>query len=304
VLKHQVLLIGVTYCALSILGITFGFLLLHYPERFADDKLRNDANMEIGEEKEIVLEQLHEKEKEIDVTNETFKSYNETDEINLLDEGDILESLKEYSDEIVGEETTRIISDKKKYFNDNLEEDIEVEEAMEEIEPSSETKHYQQIISYLKNEGIEATIGSSLKLLCSVFLIQGVRSRSPWLLVPWLVEESIEMVGGFIHFTVQAARNREWSVSSVILGILFYILGCYFLYSVASYHSMLRRMNKNSTMIVASVSQGVTGFQYDMNYHRLEEGCWQSRPNLDQEFRTEKKIEVEDDGDEHVLYVQ
>ena len=76
-----------------------------------------------------------------------------------------------------------------------------------------------------------AIIGSFLKLFCSALLIHGSRSVSslvthlcrncyskskPWLLVPWLVEESIEMVGGFIHFTIQAARNNQWLLKLVL----------------------------------------------------------------------------------------
>lgn len=51
-----------------------------------------------------------------------------------------------------------------------------------------------------------------------------------------------------------------------------------------------------------------------MNYQRLEEECWQSEPNLASEFRSakdmsggfirEKKVNLEDENDEHVLYVQ
>ena len=51
------------------------------------------------------------------------------------------------------------------------------------------------------------------------------------------------------------------------------------------------------------------GFQSGLNYQRLEEECWQSQPNIASEFSTpgfvrEKKVDMEDNGDEHVLYVQ
>jgi hypothetical protein len=51
------------------------------------------------------------------------------------------------------------------------------------------------------------------------------------------------------------------------------------------------------------------GFQSGLNYQRLEEECWQSEPNLATEFAAtgfvrEKKVDLEEDGDEHVLYVQ
>ena len=50
-----------------------------------------------------------------------------------------------------------------------------------------------------------------------------------------------------------------------------------------------------------------------MNYQRLEEECWQSEPNLASEFTAgnnntgfvrEKKVNMDDENDEHVLYVQ
>ena len=55
------------------------------------------------------------------------------------------------------------------------------------------------------------------------------------------------------------------------------------------------------------------GFQTGMNYQRLEEECWQSEPNLASEFNSgtnnpgfvrEKKVNMDDENDEHVLYVQ
>ena len=65
------------------------------------------------------------------------------------------------------------------------------------------------------------------------------------------------------------------------------------------------------------------GFQSGLSYQRLEEECWQAEPNLATEFPgsgfmdpnlvtempgsgfvREKKVDLEGDGDEHVLYVQ
>jgi len=272
-LKHQVTVIGITYCALSILGIVFGALLLDRSDKFADQDISEKVHNETEEETSILL--------------------NEDD--------DILESLIEYSDDL---------GDSEELNEDIMNEDISIEENLEKIQPSAEEKHYDRIIEYLKKEGIETIIGSFLKLLCSVLLVQGARVGNPWFLVPWLVEETIEMVGGFIHFTIQATRNENWSAGAIIFGMFFFLLGCYFLYAVASFHALLRRMKKNSSMIVASVSQGMTGgFQSGLNYQRLEEECWQSQPNIASEFSTpgfvrEKKVDMEDNGDEHVLYVQ
>eukprot|EP00092_Neocalanus_flemingeri_P027706 GFUD01030071.1.p1 GENE.GFUD01030071.1~~GFUD01030071.1.p1 ORF type:complete len:328 (+),score=95.45 GFUD01030071.1:75-1058(+) len=317
-LKHQVTVIGITYCALSILGIAFGSLLVDRPERFADQNLRDDTDRELSEERKVLFNDLEQNEEDTvlpdyatEQTNATLSD--ESSEMEGSDDDDILESLIEYSEENFDDFDNMTSQEREaggtNNYDDILKEDIIVEEAMEKIEPSSEMKSYQKMIRYIKNEGIEAIIGSFIKLLCSVLLVQGARMGKPWLLVPWLVEELIEMVGGFIHFTIQAARNKEWSLGGLLMGVLFYLLGCYFLYTVASFHSLLRRMNKNSSMIVASVSQVHGGFQTGMNYQRLEEECWQSEPNLATEFGSngfvrEKKVDLEEDGDEHVLYVQ
>jgi len=306
-LKHQVTVIGVTYCALSILGIAFGFLLVDRPEKFADQKLRENADRKLAVENEIVFDNLENSEE--DTNNATVRDESAEISIENWDEDDIKEYSEENFDEIANLTRRRRNTEKENYYHDGLQKDIEAENAPEDIEPSAETKSYRKIIRYIKNEGIEAIIGSFLKLFCSALLIHGSRSSKPWLLVPWLVEESIEMVGGFIHFTIQAARNNQWSIGGLLMGVLFYLLGCYFLYTVASFHNLLRRMNKNSSMIVASVSQGVGGFQSGLNYQRLEEECWQSEPNLASEFGAagfvrEKKVDLEEDGDEHVLYVQ
>ena len=45
-------------------------------------------------------------------------------------------------------------------------------------------------------------------------------------------------------------------LSSFLFGLLFYVLGGYFLYSTGSYYNLVRRRNINSTIIVQSVSQG------------------------------------------------
>ena len=67
----------------------------------------------------------------------------------------------------------------------------------------------------------------------------------------------MEMIGGVILFVIQTSQAEQWSASSFLFGLLFYFLGLYFLYSVASYYALLRRKNNNSDIIVQSVSQGM-----------------------------------------------
>jgi hypothetical protein len=144
--------------ALSILGIVFGSLLVDRPERFAGHKLRENIEEENAEERQIVLEGLESEKEDNIVANLTVSSNDVTanyssGEIHSNDE-DILESLDEYSEENFEYFTNGEIDEETNY-DDILKEDIEVEEALEEVEPSPEIKNYQKIIKYIKNEGIE-----------------------------------------------------------------------------------------------------------------------------------------------------
>ena len=99
----------------------FGALLLDRPEKFADQDITEKVHNETAEEKNILL--------------------NEDD--------DILESLIEYSDDIGSSEEIN---------EDIVTEDIALEKTLEKIKPSTEEKHYDKIIEYLKKEGIESKL--------------------------------------------------------------------------------------------------------------------------------------------------
>jgi len=272
-LKQQVIIIALTYCIVSIIGISIGFLLYLHPEKFEFEPSRKN------DQQPITDSPIYD---DATVTLNFGKNDTETD-------------------------------------LENLEEDIESQEEDDEIgvEYQEEDNDLKRRISkqHLENEGLEAIVGSFLKLLCSMILFQGIRNSKHLFLLPWLVEESIEMITGIIFFILQESSSDRWSPLSFLLGLIFYMLGGYFLYSVASYYDILRRRKNNSDIIVQSVSQGVTGgYQDGMNYQRLEEEAWQSEPNLSSEFnhgqderdggfRREKKV-GDDENDEHVLYVQ
>merc|ERR1711973_546308 len=150
-----------------------------------------------------------------------------------------------------------------------LEEGIIIEE------PIEEQQYLKRLLRHIQGEGVEVLIEGALSLTCSLILLHGVRTNRHWLLLPWLIDTLLEMVAGFLQLSVQAVREQWKMTPGQILGILvFYFLGGYCLYSVASYQVLLRRMNKNSDQIINSVCQG-GGFQ-DLvggrNYRRNAEG--------------------------------
>jgi len=354
-LSNQVIVIGVAYCALSLMGIVFGFLLVAHPEKFSgvsqvhpekfsevsqnpekfsevsqttqdpmprgvsefNSSLQDDQDVE--EESSAAREEVEEEvTEEVDLMygDETFEEEEEEggenagngDERGAEENLSTQEASEGDQEEEEGEE-----EDKDEVrAEDPLEEDIEVPQSEEE------RRHLRQLVKHIQGDGVEVLIESALSLTCSLVLLHGVRTNRHWLLLPWLLDTMMEMVAGFLQVTVQAA-SEQWAMSTTqILGVvLFYFLGGYCLYSVASYQVLLRRMNKNSDQIINSVCQA-GGFQ-DLvggrNYRRLEEEVWQSEPNLGQELRRaqpqdgftrEKKVgdEGHPDQDEHVLYVQ
>jgi len=314
-LANQVIVIGIAYCALSLMGIVFGFLLVAHPEKFSgvtqtsqdpmprgvSEMKEDDQNVSGEEGSSTAREEIEEEptggELDLMYGDEMFEEEGEDTENGIRAAADENLSAEEA---VEGEETEEL-----------LEEDIEVPQTAEE------DRHLRELTKHIQGDGVEVLIESVLSLTCSLILLHGVRTNRHWLLLPWLIDTMMEMVAGFLQVTVQAARE-QWAMSTTqILGVLlFYFLGGYCLYSVASYQVLLRRMNKNSDQIINSVCQG-GGFQ-DLvggrNYHRLEEEVWQSEPNLGEELRRaqpqegfsrEKKVaDDRHDQDEHVLYVQ
>jgi len=321
-LANQVIVIGIAFSALSLMGIIFGFLLVSHPEKFSGVQQTSYETMPTGvagftspaeEEQSTIIQQAIGSADTISKSDEIVEDASDNAEEDLM-----------YNDEIFEEEETTDSTEidtntSEKPFEehqldsteDSLEEDIIIEE------PIEEQQYLKRLLRHIQGEGVEVLIEGALSLTCSLILLHGVRTNRHWLLLPWLIDTLLEMVAGFLQVSVQAVREQWKMTPGRILGILvFYFLGGYCLYSVASYQVLLRRMNKNSDQIINSVCQG-GGFQ-DLvggrNYRRLEEEVWQSEPNLGEELRRvqaqdgfsrEKKVGgPEQDQDEHVLYIQ
>ena len=126
------------------------------PELFADENLRENAERELAGERNVIIDDLEDNENNHPTERNIITVTVYYDEIESSDEDDILDSLKEYSEENFDDFTnvTRTRRDTDNY-DDILAEDMEVKKAMEEIEPSAEMKSYQKMIRSIKNEGIE-----------------------------------------------------------------------------------------------------------------------------------------------------
>jgi len=322
-LANQVIVIGIAFSALSLMGIIFGFLLVSHPEKFSGVQQTSYETMPTGvaagfnasaeEEQSTIIEQAIGSTDAISNNDKIIENNSDNAEEDLMYNDEIFdEEETTYSTEIDTNTSERPFEEQQPdSTEDSLEEDIIIEQ------PIEEQQYLKRLLRHIQGEGVEVLIEGALSLTCSLILLHGVRTNRHWLLLPWLIDTLLEMVAGFLQVSVQAVREQWKMTPGRILGILvFYFLGGYCLYSVASYQVLLRRMNKNSDQIINSVCQG-GGFQ-DLvggrNYRRLEEEVWQSEPNLGEELRRvqaqegfsrEKKVGgPEQDQDEHVLYIQ
>ena len=66
---------------------------------------------------------------------------------------------------------------------------------------------------------IVAIVGSFLKLVCSIVLFHGIRKNKHILFLPWLAEETIELVFGTVLFFMETIQ-KQWLVNSSLFLVL------------------------------------------------------------------------------------
>lgn len=102
-------------------------------------------------------------------------------------------------------------------------------------------------------EGKEVVILSIIKLVCSVLLILAVKVTNPLMMVPWLVEELLEMMVGALYLSVQGVKTQSWDSTSLLPVLLYYSLGLYCVYSVVSYQTLLKRGQNSKDRMVQAI---------------------------------------------------
>merc|ERR1712227_1182444 len=272
-LKQQVTVIALTYCGLSILMICVGFLLFLHPHKFIhiEDNV-DSSNIDIGK---VDVDTDH-----ISTENQAISLTEGLDKDANISRVTLPAPLKYEDEETIMDSSEEI----------ELNEDIVIQQDDSPKENLKSSPHYSRLIKNVRDEGMEAIVGSFLKLVCSIVLFHGIRKNKHILFLPWLAEETIELVFGTVLFFMETIQ-RQWDVTGATFFLIVNIIGGYFLYSTASYYNILRRRNINSSIVVQSVSQAEEGggFQNGMNYQRLDEECWQSEPNLTSEIRNKTR---------------
>ena len=107
-----------------------------------------------------------------------------------------------------------------------LDEDIVIQQDDSPKEDLKSSPHYNRLIENVRDEGMEgryniyvfkkpltasiiAIVGSFLKLVCSIVLFHGIRKNKHILFLPWLAEETIELVFGTVLFFMETIQ-RQW----------------------------------------------------------------------------------------------
>ena len=107
-----------------------------------------------------------------------------------------------------------------------LDEDIVIQQDDSPKEDLKSSPHFSRLIKNVRDEGMEgryksyvfkqpltasiiAIVGSFLKLVCSIVLFHGIRKNKHILFLPWLAEETIELVFGTVLFFMETIQ-RQW----------------------------------------------------------------------------------------------
>ncbi len=76
------------------------------------------------------------------------------------------------------------------------------------------------------------------------------------LLLPWIVQQSVELLIGAGLFIVYAIAGANFSVVQIIGYCFTVVCASYFCYAVLSHYISMRRMSKNAAQVVSSVMNG------------------------------------------------
>lgn len=153
--------------------------------------------------------------------------------------------------------------------------DFYSEEELTFLVDNEEENKYHELFLY---EGREVISLSLIKLLCSTLLIIAAKVASPWLMVPWLLEELLELMVGIIYLSFQAVKKQSWDNASLLSALLYYSLGLYCMYSVVSYQTLLRSSQNCRDRMVLAMGKDWLGRKWsglvktNEDYDIMEEG--------------------------------
>jgi len=153
------------------------------------------------------------------------------------------------------------------------------------------------LIHEVGQNAIEMLIVSLATFICSMLLIQGIRTNKTTWMFPWIVDSTISTFASFILFMVQVASPSTLSVFKAFLVVMFFALSVYFILSVYSLYIILKIQKKNVVSFLDHEFEAGNG----SIYHTLEEDEPQLPPYRE---KTVPMTEAEDVGREHVLYAK
>jgi len=183
-LANQVIVIGIAFSALSLMGIIFGFLLVSHPEKFSGVQQTSYETMPTGvaagfnasaeEEQSTIIEQAIGSTDAISNNDKIIENNSDNAEEDLMYNDEIFdEEETTYSTEIDTNTSERPFEEQQPdSTEDSLEEDIIIEQ------PIEEQQYLKRLLRHIQGEGVEVLIEGALSLTCSLILLHGVRTVS------------------------------------------------------------------------------------------------------------------------------
>merc|ERR1712020_538389 len=103
--------------------------------------------------------------------------------------------------------------------------------------------------------GIELMIAAITTFLASVLLILGIRKNATGMILPWIIINIVDTMGGMIIFILKIVSYKtQVNPAKVTAAVCYFILTVYFIISVNAYYRALRRQKRLALQVLKSNS--------------------------------------------------
>jgi len=146
--------------------------------------------------------------------------------------------------------------------------------------------------------GIELIIAAITTFFASILLIIGIRKNATGMILPWIIINVVDTIGGMIIFILKIVSYKtQVNPAKVTAAVCYFILTMYFIISVNAYYRALRRQKRLALQVLKSnstLNSAVPGVSLSTTeLHTFPS----SRPRSLQSTS-------EDDDDEFILYLK
>jgi len=110
-------------------------------------------------------------------------------------------------------------------------------------------------INEVGENGIELMIAAMTTFVASIVLIFGLKRSAAGMILPWIIINVVDTVGGMSIFIIKVASYKtQVNPAKVTAAVCYFILTIYFVISVNAYYRALRRQKRLALQILKSNS--------------------------------------------------